>query len=324
MRFGAFTQQQMHGRLTLWGGVAGSLILCATAWAYGHVQEAESPLTTAQTVSVSTVHSKHVVHQTDNYLHTFSAEAAHQAVAGVPAPAWPAAPEGTALAMRCLHAQNTLTALVGGELNVDGTTLHSSLFMTQNGGNSWQAVGPAIPGSQILAIHMDPTGSIWALGQSTLQEKEPFVLTSQDQGEHWQQHSLSIADLFPHLVPSKLPKTILCAHFTFAEDGLAQLMTRFKEIPDQVACLTGRKHGSSWSVNHLFQEMNPLMEAGGAFFNFGNDNIEYTTQDGTGWRITPQQIILREIDDQWEPVLEQPADDFEPPQPSGSFFATIK
>ncbi len=216
------------------------------------------------------------------------AEASMPASLPIRAGDWPEADLESTLSIDCLYGLDGQQAVIGGRVaNVDPDRDHCALFTTDDGGTSWDPLGPALPGHRVTSLFARDDGCIWALLRPTRAvAAQPLMLRTTDGGSTWARHRLD-----PELAAG-------AAHMAIDSSGRGLLVTEPTGAANERRWFVTGDNGVSWRMVQAYHSDDVQLGGG----------CEVRTPGGWGWRVRDDTIYRRRPDGPWAPVVGQPAD----------------
>ncbi|MFW5752959.1 MAG: WD40/YVTN/BNR-like repeat-containing protein [Planctomycetota bacterium] len=204
------------------------------------------------------------------------------------ADSWPEADCESTLSIDCLYGLDGQQAVIGGRVaNVDPERDHCALFATDDGGTSWNPLGPALPGHRVTSLFARDDGCIWALLRPTRAvAAQPLMLRTTDGGSTWARHHLD-----PELATG-------AAHMAIDPSGRGLLITEPTGAANERRWFVTGDHGVSWRMVQAYHSDE---------VHLGGD-CEVRTPGGWGWCVRNDTIYRRRPGGRWAPVTGQPAD----------------
>lgn len=200
---------------------------------------------------------------------------------------WPGASLSALLDLAVLSAADETVAVTGGSIcDPESGDEHAGLFLTRDGGATWNSVGPAFAG-RIAAAQVTTTGLLWAVVQGDgLAADAPHLWRSADFGDTWECLPLPTGPLRQAWVI-----------FDDAERGTLAL--RSSDAPEHRSWYATRDGGATW--DHLLSVRDPSGDAAG-------DSMELRTPTGWSWKIEAGRVWRCAPGGVWQPTDAQPSD----------------
>ena len=190
-----------------------------------------------------------------------------------------------------IFALDTNQVWVGGIIyDADNIYSHTLMYMTNDGGKTWQKRGPRINNSTIFSLYFLDQNTGWALGAWTTESTgAPFVLKTEDGGLTWENNPIPIRSGRPS--PLFVPVSI---EFITHQVGMVQVEGCIVE--DELAIFITQDGGASWHFSHGRH----VGCRGGNHLSITSDhvlwklqnNLVYKSDDnGINWQSSPTQPV---------------------------------
>lgn len=219
-------------------------------------------------------------------------------VSALAAPSWPIPDGDSFLQLDVIFAAGADKALAGGMIDHHDPQLsHSALFATDDGGQHWRQIGPALPGHRVVGLFAQGDDDLWALlHQDRARPGPTTLLHSSDGGQRWLRHDLSIAPQGP-------------VHMAFSGDGHGVMIDHHHD--DGRRWFLTDDHGANWR----------LVQSHHAGLLSPSDNGHVTAADGWSWKLIDNRLYRRPPGGAWQAVPSQPADGYNQPLTPDLFAA---
>ncbi|HUX02862.1 MAG: hypothetical protein WBD63_07560 [Phycisphaerae bacterium] len=207
---------------------------------------------------------------------------------------WPDLPKDAAAHLACIFALDEKHAWVGGEVRHSSGPIHSVMYRTTDGGESWQRTGPAIPQSEVFSLFFLDVKHGWAAGAWTQEStSDPFVLRTSDGGATWARSDLPMPTRGTHL---SCPGSI-----EFVTLSVGMLRAQVCIVQDEQQVFVTRDGGKTWTFSHgrhaQAGRVNSLsvnslsVTRGGFLWKINGNRVLVSSDDGTHWQQTPAQPV---------------------------------
>lgn len=198
-------------------------------------------------------------------------------------------PKDAVASLGCIFALDKSNAWVGGDFRHSPGPIHSVMYRTTDGGQSWHRTGPTIPCSTIFTIFFLDAKHGWAVGAWTQESTgDPFVLRTRDGGATWIRSDLPMPTRGTHL---SCPKSI-----EFSTLSVGILRAEVCIVADEQQVFVTRDGGKTWTFSHGRQaevgRVNALsVTREGFLWKIEGNHVLVSSDNGTHWRETPAQPI---------------------------------